>query len=147
MPPTIINNLIQSKSAIASGGLEGQGFLSGNMTQLNFVPEQSTDFIFSAIGEEQGFIGSLSIILFFLLLLWRITVIAERQRSAFVRCYAYGVVGILFVHFIVNIGMTMGLMPIIGIPLPFISKGGSSLLGFSLMIGVLLKMDRHRTET
>ncbi|MGK0364202.1 MAG: rod shape determining protein RodA [Saprospiraceae bacterium] len=140
-------NLIKSKSAIASGGLQGQGFLNGNMTQLNWVPEQSTDFIFSAIGEEQGFIGSLSIILFFLLLLWRITVIAERQRSAFVRCYAYGVVGILFVHFIVNIGMTMGLMPVIGIPLPFISKGGSSLLGFSLMIGVLLKMDRHRTET
>ncbi len=146
-PQGSLYNLIQSKSAIASGGLEGQGFLSGNMTQLNFVPEQSTDFIFSAIGEEQGFIGSLSIILFFLLLLWRITVIAERQRSAFVRCYAYGVVGILFVHFIVNIGMTMGIMPVIGIPLPFISKGGSSLLGFSLMIGVLLKMDRHRTET
>jgi len=140
-------NLIQSKVAIASGGFEGQGFLEGNLTQLNYVPEQSTDFIFSAIGEEQGFIGSLSIIIFFLLLLWRITVIAERQRSAFVRCYAYGVAGILFVHFIVNIGMTMGLMPIIGIPLPFISKGGSSLLGFSLMIGVLLKMDRHRTET
>jgi len=146
-PQGSLYNLIQSKSAIASGGLEGQGFLEGNMTQLNFVPEQSTDFIFSAIGEEQGFIGSLSIILFFLILLWRITVIAERQRSAFVRCYAYGVVGILFVHFIVNIGMTMGLMPVIGIPLPFISKGGSSLLGFSLMIGVLLKMDRHRTET
>lgn len=140
-------NLNQSKMAISSGGLEGQGFLEGNLTQLNYVPEQSTDFIFSAIGEEQGFIGSLSIIIFFLLLLWRITVIAERQRSAFVRCYAYGVVGILFVHFLVNIGMTMGLMPIIGIPLPFISKGGSSLLGFSLMIGVLLKMDRHRTET
>ncbi len=146
-PQGSLYNLIQSKSAIASGGLEGQGFTKGNMTQLNFVPEQSTDFIFSAIGEEQGFIGSLSIILFFLLLLWRITVIAERQRSAFVRCYAYGVVGILFVHFFVNIGMTMGLMPVIGIPLPFISKGGSSLLGFSLMIGVLLKMDRHRTET
>lgn len=146
-PQGSLYNLIQSKSAIASGGLEGQGFLQGNMTQLNYVPEQSTDFIFSAIGEEQGFIGSLSIILFFLLLLWRITVIAERQRSSFVRCYAYGVAGILFMHFLVNIGMTMGLMPVIGIPLPFISKGGSSLIGFSLMIGVLLKMDKHRTET
>ncbi len=140
-------NLNQSKLAISSGGLEGQGFLKGNMTQLDYVPEQTTDFIFTAIGEEQGFIGSLSIIVFFLLLLHRITVIAERQRSAFVRCYAYGVAGILFLHFVVNIGMTMGLMPIIGIPLPFISKGGSALLGFSLMIGVLLKMDRHRTET
>lgn len=146
-PQGSLYNLIQSKKAIANGGFEGQGFLKGNMTQLNFVPEQSTDFIFSAIGEEHGFIGTFAIISFFLLLLWRITQIAERQRSEFVKWYAYGVAGIIFIHVLVNVGMTMGLMPVIGIPLPFISKGGSALMGFSLMIGVLLKMDRHRTET
>ena len=114
------------------------------MTKLNYVPEQSTDFIFCTIGEEQGFIGSVGIIGLFLLLLLRITIIADRQRSNFSRQYAYGVVGILFLHFFINIGMTMGIMPIIGIPLPFISKGGSSLLGFTIMISVLLKLDSNR---
>ncbi len=137
-------NLYHSKMAISSGGFSGKGYLSGNFTQGNFVPEQITDFIFCAIGEEQGFIGSLSIIGLFTLLIWRIIVVAERQRSDFNRLYAYGVASILFLHVFINIGMTMGLMPIIGIPLPFLSKGGSSLLGFTLMISVLLRMDVDR---
>jgi rod shape determining protein RodA len=137
-------NLYHSKMAISSGGLSGKGFLSGNFTQGNFVPEQITDFIFCAIGEEQGFIGSVTIIGLFMLLIWRIIVIAERQRSDFGRLYAYSIAGILFVHVFVNIGMTMGLMPIIGIPLPFLSKGGSSLIGFTLMIAVLLRIDVDR---
>ncbi|MCG8327842.1 MAG: rod shape-determining protein RodA [Chitinophagales bacterium] len=139
-------NLEQSKTAIGSGGLQGKGFLEGTMTKLNYVPEQSTDFIFCTIGEEQGFIGSFGIISLFFLLLLRITIIAERQRTDFARYYAYSVVGILFIHFFVNIGMTMGLTPIIGIPLPFISKGGSSLLGFTIMIAVLLRLDKHRSR-
>jgi rod shape determining protein RodA len=138
-------NLNHSKMAIGSGGLFGKGFLEGNLTQGNFVPEQITDFIFCAIGEEQGFIGAFLIIALFLLLMWRIIFIAERQRSDFNRLYAYAVVGIIFVHFFINIAMTMGLMPIIGIPLPFLSKGGSSLLAFTLMISVLLKLDANRS--
>ena len=137
-------NLNQSKLAIGSGGTYGKGFLKGEMTKYNYVPENSTDFIFSTIGEEQGFIGTFGIIGIYLLFLLRITVVAERQRSDFSRQYAYGVVGILWLHFFVNIGMTMGLVLIIGIPLPFISYGGSSLLAFSLMIGVLLKLDSNR---
>jgi len=137
-------NLFQSKLAIGSGGLTGKGYLKGTLTKLNYVPEQSTDFIFCTIGEEQGFVGSLAIIILFLVLLIRITVIAERQRSNFSRYYAYCVAGILFIHFFINIGMTMGILPIIGIPLPFISKGGSSLLGFTVMIAVLLKLDSKR---
>ena len=138
-------NLYHSKMAISSGGLLGKGYLDGNFTQGNFVPEQITDFIFCAIGEEQGFVGSLLIISLFLLLIWRIIFIAERQRSDFNRLFAYGVASVLFVHFFVNIGMTMGLMPIIGIPLPFLSKGGSALIGFTLMISVLLKLDMERS--
>ncbi|MCR9054732.1 MAG: rod shape-determining protein RodA [Phaeodactylibacter xiamenensis] len=137
-------NLTQSKAAIGSGGLEGKGFLNGTMTKLNYVPEQSTDFIFCTIGEEQGFVGTAGIILLYLLLLLRITVVAERQKSAFARHYAYCVAGILFIHIFINIGMTMGVTPIIGIPLPLISKGGSSLLGFTIMISILLKLDKHR---
>lgn len=136
-------NLFQSKVAIGSGGLTGQGFLEGSMTKLNYIPEQSTDFIFSSIGEEHGFLGSMIVIALFMVLLWRIIAIAEKQRSPFSRNYAYAVAGVLFVHVMINIGMTMGLFPVIGIPLPFISKGGSSLLGFTLMIGVLLKLDQH----
>ena len=139
-------NLLQSKLAIAAGGLTGRGLQQGTMTRFDYVPEQQTDFIFSAIGEEQGFIGVGMLIIIFGLLLWRITVIAERQRRTFVRAYAYGVAGILLVHFLVNVGMTMGLVPVIGIPLPFISKGGSSLLSFTLMIAVMLKLDKHRGE-
>lgn len=137
-------NLIQSKLAIGSGGLEGKGFLKGDLTKGNYVPEQVTDFIFCTIGEEQGFIGSFAIIALFVLLILRVLKLAERQKTTFARAYAYGVASILFIHFFINIGMTMGLAPVIGIPLPFISKGGSSLLGFSILIGILLKLDRHR---
>jgi rod shape determining protein RodA len=137
-------NLVQSKRAIGSGRLYGKGFTEGNMTQGRFVPEQSTDFIFCAVGEEQGFIGSFGVIILFLLLLLRLVNIAERQRTAFARNYAYGLAGIIFIHVLINIGMTMGVMPIIGIPLPFISKGGSSLLGFTIMLGIMMKMDSTR---
>ena len=137
-------NLVQSKRAIGSGRLYGKGFTEGNLTQGRFVPEQTTDFIFCAVGEEQGFIGSFGVIVLFLLLLLRIVTVAERQRTAFARNYAYGVAGIIFIHVLINIGMTMGVMPIIGIPLPFISKGGSSLLGFTIMLGIMMKMDSTR---
>lgn len=143
-PQGSLYNVLQSKMAIGSGGIQGKGFLQGNLTRGNYVPEQATDFIFCTVGEEQGFIGVVAVIGLFLALLLRIVTLAERQRSNFARCYAYGVAGILFVHFIINIGMTMGLMPVIGIPLPFISKGGSSLLGFTLLVGVLLKLDSYR---
>lgn len=139
-------NLTQSKLAISAGGLWGKGLTQGTMTKFGYVPEQQTDFIFCAVGEEQGFVGSVAIIILFLALLWRITTIAERQRSTFNRAYAYGVAGILFIHMLVNIGMTMGLLPVIGIPLPFMSKGGSSLLGFTIMLAVLLKLDKYRDE-
>ncbi len=139
-------NLLQSQSAIGSGGVGGKGIFKGTMTKLKHVPEQSTDFIFCTVGEEHGFIGSTMLIGLYLLLLVRITIIAERQRAAFSRYYAYGIAGILFVHFFINIGMTMGLVPIIGIPLPFISKGGSSLLGFTIMLAVLLKLDSKRLQ-
>jgi rod shape determining protein RodA len=143
-PRGSLYNLMQSKMAISSGGFWGKGVFQGKMTKLNYVPEQSTDFIFCTVGEEHGFIGSFVIIALFTALILRLTVIAERQRSTFSRVYAYALAGIFFIHFLVNIGMTMGLVPIIGIPLPFISKGGSALLSFSIMIGVLLKLDRHR---
>jgi rod shape determining protein RodA len=137
-------NVLQSKMAIGGGGFSGKGFLQGTMTKLNYVPEQSTDFIFCTVGEEQGFLGSAIVILLFVALLYRIVDIAERQRSNFSRYYAYSLAGILFIHFVINVGMTMGFFPIIGIPLPFISKGGTSLLGFSAMIAVLLKLDSNR---
>ncbi len=143
-PRGSLYNIIQSKLAIGSGGLEGKGFLNGEMTKLNYVPEQSTDFIFTSIGEEQGFIGTLGVIVLFSILLIRCITIAERANLEFIRNYGYAVAGILFVHFAFNIGMTMGLMPVIGIPLPFISKGGSSLIAFSIMIAVLIKMDMAR---
>ena len=139
-------NVAQSKLAMASGGVFGKGIGEGTMTRYGHVPEQETDFIFSAIGEEQGFIGVVLVLLLYLALLFRITKLAERQRHAFHRAYAYGVAGIIFLHLLVNIGMVMGLMPVIGIPLPFISKGGSSLLGFSIMLAVLLKLDKFRAE-
>lgn len=139
-------NLVQSKTAIGSGGILGKGFRQGTMTKFRHVPEQSTDFIFCTVGEEQGFVGSALLILLFLWLFQRLISLAERQQSTFTRYYAYGVIGILFAHFFVNIGMTIGLTPIIGIPLPFISKGGSSLLGFSIMMAVLLKLDSKRFQ-
>lgn len=143
-PQGSLYNVLQSKMSIGSGGLQGKGFLQGTMTKLNYVPEQTTDFIFCTVGEEQGFVGTIGIVGLFFLLLIRITLLAERQRSDFSRIYAYGVAGILFFHFFINIGMTMGLVPIIGIPLPFISYGGSSMLGFTILIGILLSLDRNR---
>jgi rod shape determining protein RodA len=147
-PRGSLYNLIQSKLAIGSGGLAGKGFLKGEMTKLNYVPEQSTDFIFTTIGEEQGFIGCLGVIILFAILLVRCIYIAERSHLEFVRNYGYAIAGILLFHFTFNLGMTMGLLPVVGIPLPFISKGGSSLMAFSIMIAVLLKMDmaRHRSS-
>ncbi len=143
-PQGSLYNVLQSKLAIGSGGFKGKGFLQGTLTKLNFVPEQSTDFIFCTIGEEQGFLGSVAIILLYTFFIFRFTILAERQRNNFSRMYIYGVAGILFVHFFINIGMTMGLVPIIGIPLPFISYGGSSLLAFSIMVAVVMKLDSHR---
>lgn len=143
-PQGSLYNVLQSKIAIGSGGLMGKGFLKGTMTNLNHVPEQTTDFIFSTIGEEQGFVGSAGLIILYAFLLLRIVRMAERMRAGFSRHYAYGILGLLFFHFFINIGMTMGIVPIIGIPLPFVSYGGSSLLAFSLMIAVLFKMDRSR---
>lgn len=141
-PRGSLYNIIQSKTAIGSGGFSGKGFLDGTMTKLNYVPEQSTDFIFSILGEEQGFIGSASIIILMTVLLFRITIIAERSTLPFIRYFGYSVAGIFFFHYFINIGMTMGIMPVIGIPLPLMSKGGSSLLSFFIMIAILLKMDQ-----
>jgi rod shape determining protein RodA len=143
-PRGSLYNIIQSKLAIGSGGLAGKGYLKGEMTKLNYVPEQTTDFIFTSVGEEQGFIGSVGVILLYTILLLRCITIAERAKLEFIRNYAYCVLGIILVHFTINIGMTLGIMPVIGIPLPFLSKGGSSLLAFSVMIGILVKMDMAR---
>jgi len=137
-------NLFQSKVAIGSGGMFGKGYLQGAQTLLNYVPEQSTDFIFTSVAEQFGFLGSFLIILLYVLLLLRIIQVAERQRSTLARVYGYGVASILFVHFAVNIGMTIGLVPVIGIPLPFISYGGSSLLSFTILLFVLIKFDTER---
>jgi len=137
-------NLEQSKIAIGSGGLLGKGYLQGTQTRYDFVPEMSTDFIFCSIGEEWGFVGSVVLILLFVALIQRLIFLAERQRSAFSRVYIFSVAAILFMHFMINIGMTIGLLPVIGIPLPFISYGGSSLLSFSLMIAVAIKLDSER---
>lgn len=139
-------NVNQSKIAIGSGGLFGKGFLKGPQTRYDFVPEQSTDFIFCTVGEEWGFLGSLVILSLFLGLLLRLIYLSERQRSTFSRVFGYGVVSILFFHFLVNIGMTIGVVPVIGIPLPFFSYGGSSLLGFSLLIFIFLRLDTDRFE-
>jgi rod shape determining protein RodA len=134
-------NSQQSLIAIGSGGLTGKGFLEGTQTKYNFVPEQSTDFIFCTIGEEYGFIGSSALVLLFSFLLIRLILSAEKQKAWFPRMYGYCVFSIIFVHFIINIGMTIGLLPIIGIPLPFVSYGGSALLGFTLLVAIYLKLD------
>ena len=139
-------NLIQSKIAIGSGGLLGKGFLNGTQTRFDFVPEQSTDFIFCTIGEEWGFIGSLFFLLLYTGLLVRILFLAERQRSNFSRIYGYSVASILFLHLLINVGMTIGLIPTIGIPLPFISYGGSSLIGFTLLLFIFLNLDSYRLQ-
>ena len=137
-------NVNQSLIAIGSGGLTGKGFLQGTQTKFDFVPEQSTDFIFCTVGEEWGFVGTAFVLILFTLLLYRIVFIAERQRSTYTRIYAYGVASILFFHLMINVGMAIGLAPVIGIPLPFFSYGGSSLWGFTVLLFVLIKLDSYR---
>jgi rod shape determining protein RodA len=139
-------NVNQSMIAIGSGGFLGKGFLQGTQTKYNFVPEQSTDFIFCTVGEEWGFIGTFTVVGLFLFLLLRIVIIAERQRSVFSRVYGYSVASILFFHLSINVGMTIGLLPVIGIPLPFFSAGGSSLWSFTILLFILLRLDVSRLE-
>ncbi|NVO21300.1 MAG: rod shape-determining protein RodA [Bacteroidetes bacterium] len=139
-------NVNQSKIAIGSGGFTGKGFLKGTQTKFNFVPEQSTDFIFCTVGEEWGFLGTLVVISLFIYLCVRIVMLAERQRSDFSRIYGYGVASILFFHFFVNVGMTIGLMPVVGIPLPFFSYGGSSLWAFTILVFIFIKQDANRLQ-
>lgn len=139
-------NVNQSKIAIGSGGLMGKGFLQGTQTKYDFVPEQSTDFIFCTVGEEWGFLGSIVVIILFLVLFLRVVFVAERQRSPFTRIYGYGVASILLFHFSINIGMTIGLLPVIGIPLPFFSYGGSSLWSFTILLFILIKLDAYRLQ-
>ncbi|MFM7839837.1 MAG: rod shape-determining protein RodA, partial [Chitinophagaceae bacterium] len=137
-------NVRQSKIAIGSGGVTGVGFLKGTQTRFEFVPEQRTDFIFCTIGEGFGFLGSLAFLGIYLFLLMRIISLAERQRSVFSRCYAYGVASVLFFHIAINMCMTIGLAPVIGIPLPFVSYGGTSLLTFTIMLFILIRLDADR---
>jgi rod shape determining protein RodA len=139
-------NVNQSIISIGSGGFAGKGYLKGTQTKFKFVPAQSTDFIFCTIGEEWGFIGSFIIIGLYAFLLLRLIKLAERQRSVFSRIYGYGVISILFIHFFINIGMAIGLVPVIGIPLPFLSYGGSSLWGFTILLFVFLRLDASRAE-
>jgi rod shape determining protein RodA len=137
-------NVKQSKIAIGSGGLAGKGLLKGTQTRYGFVPEQRTDFIFDTIGEGFGFVGSFILLSIYLLLLFRIVAVAERQRSVFSRCYAYGVAAVFFFHIGINVAMTIGLAPVIGIPLPFISYGGTSLLTFTVLLFILIRLDADR---
>ena len=137
-------NVNQSKIAIGSGGLFGKGFLNGTQTKLKYVPEQDTDFIFCTVGEEQGFFGSAGVLLLFMALILRLLALAERQTTRFGRVYGYCVVSIFFFHLFINIGMVLGLTPVIGIPLPFFSYGGSSLWGFTILLFVFLRIDAAR---
>jgi rod shape determining protein RodA len=137
-------NVKQSKIAIGSGGFLGKGLLKGTQTRYDFVPEQRTDFIFCTIGEGFGFVGSTFLLVMYLVLIFRITVIAERQRSTFSRCYAYGVAAVLLFHVAINIGMTVGLVPVIGIPLPFLSYGGTALITFTVLLFILIRLDKDR---
>ena len=143
-PKGVGYNVHQSKIAIGSGGLTGKGFLQGTQTKYDFVPEQHTDFIFCTVGEEGGFLGTATVVLLYVALLVRIILLAERQRSTFSRVYGYSIAGILFVHVAINIGMTIGLVPVIGIPLPFLSYGGSSMLAFTIMLAIFVKQDAYR---
>ena len=143
-PKGVGYNVHQSKIAIGSGGLAGKGFLQGTQTKYDFVPEQHTDFIFCTVGEEGGFLGTAAVVLLYVALLVRIILLAERQRSTFSRVYGYSIAGILFVHVAINIGMTIGLVPVIGIPLPFLSYGGSSMLAFTIMLAIFVKQDAYR---
>ena len=139
-------NVNQSKIAIGSGGFSGKGFLNGTQTKLKYVPEQDTDFIFCTIGEEQGFIGSSVVLLLFLFLILRLIYLAERQTSTFGRVYGYSVVSIILFHLFINVGMVLGLTPVIGIPLPFFSYGGSSLWGFTILLFIFLRIDAGRNR-
>jgi rod shape determining protein RodA len=139
-------NVNQSKIAIGSGGFFGKGFLNGTQTKLKYVPEQDTDFIFCTVGEEHGFVGSVLVLVIYLVLLIRLIYLAERQYSSFSRIYGYCVVCLLFFHFMVNIGMVLGLLPVIGIPLPFISYGGSSLWAFTVLLFIFLRLDADRSQ-
>ncbi|SHM54306.1 rod shape determining protein RodA [Cyclobacterium lianum] len=139
-------NVTQSKIAIGSGGLFGKGYLEGTQTKFDFVPEQHTDFIFCTLGEEFGWVGSLIMISLFVLLLLRLVFLAERQKTRFSRIYGYCVIGLLFFHFSINIAMTVGLFPVVGIPLPFFSYGGSSLWSFTILLFIFIKLDAHRIQ-
>jgi rod shape determining protein RodA len=143
---TIGYNTYQSEKAIESGGIFGKGFLEGTRTKGDFVPEQHTDYIFTTVGEEWGFMGTTTVIVLFTLLLLRLVYLAERQKNAFNRMYGYGVISILFIHYFINIGMVIGVLPTIGIPLPFFSYGGSGLLGFTALLFIFLKMDSNRLK-
>ena len=144
MRRNISYNLNQSEKAIRSGGLTGKGFKEGTRTKGKFVPEQHTDYIFSTVAEEWGFLGSSTVVILFVVLIGRILFLSERHKSQFSRTYGYGVASIIFVHFLINIGMVMGLIPTIGIPLPFLSYGGSGLLAFTILIFIFLKLDANR---
>ncbi|MEL6534433.1 MAG: rod shape-determining protein RodA [Bacteroidota bacterium] len=139
-------NLFQAKTSISSGGLWGKGWLAGDRTQTDWVPEQSTDFIFTTLAEEHGWVGSALVVVIFTVFLWRLIMLAERQKSRFSRIFGYGVFGIFFFHILINIGMTMGLFPVVGIPLPFYSYGGSSLWSFTILLFMLIKLDAHRGQ-
>ena len=139
-------NVNQSKIAIGSGGLTGKGFLNGTQTKLKYVPEQDTDFIFCTVGEEQGFFGASAVLIVFGLFILRLIVLAERQDNAFGRVYGYSVASIFFFHLAINVGMVTGLTPVIGIPLPFFSYGGSSLWGFTILLFIFLRLDASRKE-
>jgi rod shape determining protein RodA len=139
-------NVNQSIISIGSGGFAGKGYLKGTQTKFKFVPAQSTDFIFCTIGEEWGFLGSFFIISLYVVLLFRLIILAEKQRSMFSKVYGYAVASVLFVHFFINIGMAIGIVPVIGIPLPFLSYGGSSLWGFTILLFIFLRLDASRAE-
>ena len=145
-PSGVGYNVNQSKIAIGSGGLFGKGYLNGTQTTFGFVPEQSTDFIFCTIGEEWGFFGCTFVILLYVFLIWRIIKNAERSREAFTRIYGYCVACCIFMHLFINIGMTIGLMPVIGIPLPLVSYGGSSLWAFTILIFIFIALDRNERK-
>ena len=139
-------NVNQARIAIGSGRFLGKGYLNGTQTKLQFVPEQDTDFIFCTVGEEWGFVGSVAVLLVYLFFIVRLISIAERQRSVFTQIYAYSVASIFLFHLMINVGMVLGLLPVIGIPLPFFSYGGSSLWGFTLLLFILLRLDAARME-
>jgi rod shape determining protein RodA len=137
-------NVNQAKIAIGSGGLNGKGFLQGTQTKLKYVPEQHTDFIFCTVGEEEGFIGAAGVLIVYLFFIWRLIVVAERQPDTMSRIYGYCVLSIFLFHLFINVGMVLGLTPVIGIPLPFFSYGGSSLWGFTILLFIFLRMDAER---